>query len=152
VDGDSAKKPKGYYRKRKTQLWWMFSAYAVEANSMKNFGEVIAEARKRRGLTLKAVAARVLKDDGTPMSPPYLNDIELGHKGPPSDAMIRQLATVLRLELDVLRFYANRVYEKPKGADPEPGQIVAAYRAFRRELDKKRTKKPLTKPLGRRGD
>jgi len=118
---------------------------------MRTFGEVLAEARKRRGLTLKAVAARVLKDDGTPMSQPYLNDIELGHKGPPSDAMIRQLARVLGVEVEVLRFYANRVYEKPKGADPEPGQIVAAYRAFRRELDKKRPKKPITKPPGRRG-
>ena len=113
---------------------------------MKNFGEVLAEARKRRGLTLKAVAARFLKDDGTPMSQPYLNDIELGHKGPPSDAMIRQFARVLGVEVEVLRFYANRVYEKPKGVDPEPGQIVAAYRAFRRELDKKRAKKPITPP------
>lgn len=118
---------------------------------MKTFGEVLAEARKRRGLTLKSVAARVLKDDGTPMSQPYLNDIELGHKGPPADAMIRQLARVLGVEVEVLRYYANRVYEKPKGADPEPGQIVAAYRAFRRELDKKRPKKPITKPPGRRG-
>jgi transcriptional regulator with XRE-family HTH domain len=78
---------------------------------MKSFGEVIAEARKRRSLTLKAVAARVLKDDGKPMSQPYLNDIELGHRGPPSDGMIRQLARVLGVELDVLRFYANRVCE-----------------------------------------
>ena len=78
---------------------------------MKTLGEVLAEARKRRGLILKAVAARVLKDDGKPMSQPYLNDIELGHRGPPSDGMIRQLARVLGVELDVLRFYANRVYE-----------------------------------------
>jgi cytoskeletal protein RodZ len=47
---------------------------------MKTLGEVLAEARKRRGLILKAVAARVLNDDGKPMSQPYLNDIELGHK------------------------------------------------------------------------
>ena len=126
--------------------------HAVAAASMKTFGEVLAEARKRRGLTLKAVAARVLKDDGMPMSQPYLNDIELGHKGPPSDAMIRQLARILRVELDVLRFYANRVYEKPKGADPEPEQIVAAYRAFRRELDNKSVKKPITKPRDKPGD
>jgi len=119
---------------------------------MKPFGEVLAEARKRRGLTLKAVAARVLKDDGTPMSQPYLNDIELGHKGPPSEGMIRQLAKVLGVEVEVLRFYANRVYERPKGADPAPGQIVAAYRAFRRELEKSPPRKPIAKPRGRRGD
>jgi transcriptional regulator with XRE-family HTH domain len=124
--------------------------HAVIAGAMKTFGEVLAEARKQRGLTLKAVAARVMKDDGVPMSAPYLNDIELGHKGPPSDAMLRQLATVLRIEIEVLRFYANRVYEKPKGADPEPKQIVAAYQAFRREIEKKRSRKPLTKPVGRR--
>jgi transcriptional regulator with XRE-family HTH domain len=126
-------------------------SHAVTAGRMKTFGEVLAAARKRRGLTLKAVAARVLKDDGTPMSQPYLNDIELGHKGPPSDGMIRQLARVLGVEIEVLRFYANRVYEKPKGADPEPGQIVAAYRAFRRELDKKPAKQPTAKPSSRRG-
>jgi transcriptional regulator with XRE-family HTH domain len=119
---------------------------------MRTFGEVLAQARKRRGLTLKAVAARVLKDDGTPMSTPYLNDIELGHKGPPSDAMIRQFATILRIEIEVLRFYANRVYDRAKGSDPEPGQIVAAYRAFRRELDKKPAKKSVTKPGSKRGD
>jgi transcriptional regulator with XRE-family HTH domain len=109
---------------------------------MKTFGEVLAAARKRRGLTLKAVAARVLKDDGTPMSQPYLNDIELGHKGPPSDGMIRQLARVLGVEIEVLRFYANRVYEKPKGADPEPGQIVAAYRAFGASSIRSRPRNP----------
>jgi transcriptional regulator with XRE-family HTH domain len=124
---------------------------AVAAVSMKTFGEVLAEARKRRGLTLKAVAARVLKDDGKPMSQPYLNDIELGHKGPPADAMLRQLARILGVEIEVLRFYANRVYEKPKGADPAPDQIVAAYRAFRRELDKKPGQTPVTKPGSKRG-
>jgi transcriptional regulator with XRE-family HTH domain len=109
---------------------------------MKSFGEVLAEARKRRGLTLKSVAVRVLKDDATPMRrQPYLNDIELDHKGPPSDATIRQLAKILGVEAEVLRFYANRPYAGPKGTDPEPGQIVAAYRAFRRELERKPPKK-----------
>ena len=124
---------------------------AAAAASMKTFGEVLAAARKWRGLTLKAVAARVLKDDGKPMSQAYLNDIELGHKGPPADAMLRQLARILGVEIEVLRFYANRVYEKPKGADPAPDQIVAAYRAFRRELDKKQGETPVTKPGSKRG-
>jgi transcriptional regulator with XRE-family HTH domain len=52
------------------------------------------------------------------MSQPYLNDIELGHKGPPSDGMIRQLAKILGLEIEVLRFYANRVYENPRAQTP----------------------------------
>ena len=123
---------------------------AVIAGRMKTFGEVLAEARKQRGLTLMAAAARVKKDDGIPMSAPYLNDIELGHKGPPSDAMLRQLARVLRIEIEVLRFYANRVYEKPKGPDPDPRRIVAAYRAFRREIEKQSARKLPTKPAGKR--
>jgi transcriptional regulator with XRE-family HTH domain len=75
--------------------WYGIEGNAVTAGRMKTLEEVLAEARKRRGLILKAVAARVLKDDGKPMGQPYLNDIELGHKGPPSDGMIRQLARVL---------------------------------------------------------
>jgi hypothetical protein len=37
--------------------------HAVVAGSMKRFGEVLAEAYIKRGLTLKAVAARVVMDD-----------------------------------------------------------------------------------------
>jgi hypothetical protein len=67
-------------------------------------GEVLAPASKRRGLTLKAVAARVSKGRWHTDECTYLNDIELGHKGPPSDAMIRGLATALRTGIEVLLF------------------------------------------------
>jgi transcriptional regulator with XRE-family HTH domain len=118
---------------------------------MKSFGEVLVEARKRKGLTLKTVAGQVLKDDGKPMSLVYLSDIELGHKGPPSSAMIRQFAEILGIKVEVLRFYANRVYENPPASDPEPRQVVAAYRAFQRVLDKKLGKRREKKSKGRRG-
>jgi transcriptional regulator with XRE-family HTH domain len=118
---------------------------------MKSFGEVLVEARKRKGLTLKTVAAQVLKDDGKPMSSVYLNDIELGHKGPPSSAMIRQFAEILGIKVEVLRFYANRVYENPPASDPEPRQIVSAYRVFRRALEKSLGGKRQKKSKGRGG-
>jgi hypothetical protein len=50
------------------------------------FGEVLVEARKRKGLTLKLVAGRVLKDDGQAIGLVYLSDIELRREGPRSGA------------------------------------------------------------------
>jgi hypothetical protein len=60
-------------------------------------------------------------------------------RGPPAPEFVTQLAEVLRVPLEVLQFYAGRL---PPGAqqerrDPSHEQIVAAYRAFRRELHKK---------------
>ena len=51
-----------------------------------------------------------------------------------------QLAKVLEVPLEVLQFYAGRLQAETKGerVDPSHERIVAAYRAFRRELEKKR--------------
>ena len=43
------------------------------------FGRAIATARKEKGLSQKDLAALILKEDGTAISPQYLNDIE--HNG-----------------------------------------------------------------------
>ncbi len=110
------------------------------APGMKTFGEVIAELRKERGLTQKALAAQVKKKDGTAIGLAYINDIEHDRRGPPAPDFVAQLAAVLGVPLDVLQFYAGRLpAEAPKERrDPSHEQIVAAYRAFRRELQKKR--------------
>lgn len=63
--------------------------------------------------------------------------------------MIRQLAAVLRLELDVLRFYANRVYEKPKVTDPDPGQKRCGLSRLSARARQEAAKKPLAKPGSR---
>ena len=110
------------------------------APSMKTFGEVIAELRKERGLTQKALAAQVKKKDGTAIGLAYINDIEHDRRGPPAPDFVAQLAAVLGVPLDVLQFYAGRLpADAPKERrDPSHEQIVAAYRAFRKELQKKR--------------
>ena len=107
---------------------------------MKTFGEVISELRKERGLTQKALAAQVKKKDGTAIGLAYINDIEHDRRGPPAPDFVAQLATVLEVPLEDLQFYAGRLPAEPKGErqDPSHDRIVAAYRAFRRELDKKR--------------
>jgi transcriptional regulator with XRE-family HTH domain len=107
---------------------------------MKTFGEVISELRKERGLTQKALAAQVKKKDGTAIGLAYINDIEHDRRGPPAPDFVAQLAAVLGIPLDVLQFYAGRLPAEAsrERRDPSHEQIVAAYRAFRKELHKKR--------------
>jgi transcriptional regulator with XRE-family HTH domain len=105
---------------------------------MKTFGEVIAEHRKERGLTQKALAAQVKKKDGNAIGLAYINDIEHDRRGPPAPDFVEQLAAVLGVPQEVLRYYAGRLPPEEEKGDPSHQQIVAAYRAFRKELNKKR--------------
>ena len=105
---------------------------------MKTFGQLISELRKERGLTQKALAAQVKKKDGIAIGIAYINDIEHDRRNPPSPDFLAQLATVLGVPLEVLQYYAGRLPSDKKPGDPSHRQIVAAYRAFRREIDKRR--------------
>jgi transcriptional regulator with XRE-family HTH domain len=105
---------------------------------MKTFGELIAELRKERGLTQKALASQVKKKDGTAIGLAYINDIEHDRRNPPSPDFVAQLAAVLGVPVEVLQYYAGRLPLDEKPGDPSHQQIVAAYRAFRKEIDKKR--------------
>jgi len=64
-------------------------------------GDAINQARRVRKLTLRQLADQVTKDDGTPISPQYLNDIELHHRVP-TPHVLRELARVLELDADML--------------------------------------------------
>ena len=103
---------------------------------MKRFGEVVAETRRARGLTQKALAARLKKKDGATIGLAYINDIEHNRRNPPAPHFVAQLAEVLGVPHDVLRFYAHRLDEKVlrEHGDPSPERIVAAYAAFKQEL------------------
>jgi transcriptional regulator with XRE-family HTH domain len=107
---------------------------------MKTFGQVISELRQERGLTQKALAAQLKKKDGTAIGLAYINDIEHDRRGPPALEFVTQLADVLGVPLEVLQFYAGRLPAdaRQEKRDPSHEQIVAAYRAFRQELQKKR--------------
>ena len=103
---------------------------------MKTFGEIIAEARKGRGLTQRALAAQLTKQDGATLCLAYINDIEHNRRNPPVAHFVGQLAAVLGVPHEVLRFYARRLDEEllvGLGDPPHP-RIVAAYAAFKREL------------------
>jgi transcriptional regulator with XRE-family HTH domain len=101
---------------------------------MESFGGALATARKAAGLSQKEVADTVLKDDGTSISPQYLNDLEHNRRNPPSEHLTRQLAGVLGLSLDYLSFLAGQLPDDFRGAAASPEQVDRAFVAFRRAL------------------
>ncbi len=97
-------------------------------------GHVISTARARVGLTQKDLARRILKEDGQPISPPYLNDIERDRRNAPSVRLLAQFAAALDLSAEYLYFLAG-VYPPditPGAATPEG--VEAAWQAFRAAL------------------
>ena len=94
-------------------------------------GEAINQARRARRLTLRQLAEQVTKDDGTPISPQYLNDIELHHRVP-TPHILREFARVLELDDDTLLALAGAadvvVHEY---VTSHPEQTEAVIRLFR---------------------
>jgi transcriptional regulator with XRE-family HTH domain len=101
---------------------------------MKTFGQVITEARKRAGLTQKEVAEQLHREDGRKVLPPFLNDLEHDRRYPPENAVIEQLAGILKISSDVLYFYAKRL-PSDVARDADDTQVQEAYQAFRKALD-----------------
>jgi len=100
------------------------------------FGQVITAARKEKGLRLKDCAALILKEDGSPISLQYLNDIENGRRNPPSNSIVEQLAKVLAIPVEVLYFYAGRFpTERITQNRLNVDQIVEAYQACAEKLN-----------------
>jgi transcriptional regulator with XRE-family HTH domain len=94
-------------------------------------GAVIHQARRSRKLTLRQLANQVTKDDGTPISPQYLNDIELHHRVP-IPHVLRELARVLELEYDDLLASAGLVDEVVRQyLEEHPHQTEALIKLFR---------------------
>ena len=98
------------------------------------FGKIILKARKKKGLILRECAALILKEDNTPITLQYLNELENDRKTP-SEHIIKQLSVVLDIPVEYLYVYAEMF---PKGirkqADQE--QIVAAFKAFVKSISK----------------
>ena len=101
---------------------------------MTSFGRHIAAARKDRGLSQKDLAASIHKEDGTPISPQYLNDIERDRRNPPSEHFLIQFASQLDIDADYLFYLADRWPEDVHDRTVSPEQFEAAFRAFRRTL------------------
>jgi transcriptional regulator with XRE-family HTH domain len=108
---------------------------------MASFGDYIAARRKALKLTQKDVASHLKKEDGIPISLSYFHDIEAGKRNPPNDQLIEQLAAILGVPAELLYFQAERMPADFKREGIPEERILAAYEAFRRELDAAEGKK-----------
>jgi transcriptional regulator with XRE-family HTH domain len=98
------------------------------------FGETISNARKIANLSQRELAARVRKEDGSAISPQYLNDIERNRRNPPPDHLIEQFADILSIPGDVLYHQAGEVPRDLRESDADQERVVEAWTAFRRAL------------------
>ncbi len=98
------------------------------------FGRAISGARKARALSQKELAALIKREDGEPISPQYLNDIEHDRRSPSSDPMVQQFAKVLNLDTDYLYYLAGKIPSDLVSKNLSPERVQAAMVAFRREL------------------
>jgi transcriptional regulator with XRE-family HTH domain len=94
-------------------------------------GDVINQARRARRWSLRQLAAQVHKEDGTQISPQYLNDIELNRRIP-APHVLRELAQVLELDTDHLLMLAGGGEAVVRGYfEAHPEQKEEVVRLFR---------------------
>ncbi len=102
------------------------------------FGDYIAKRRKELGLSQKELAQRVLKEDGDPISPQYLNDIERNRRNPPSGDLLHRLAEQIGMSPEYLGFLAGEleIPEDLQNQNPSQERVEAAFRAFRKAIER----------------
>lgn len=97
------------------------------------FGSFILRTRKEKGISQKDLALRVLREeDGKPISPQYLNDIERDRRNPTSDHLIKQFASVLDLPAEYLFYLAGTFPQEVRTAGARPEDVVQFFNAFRK--------------------
>lgn len=107
-----------------------------------SFGSVISSARKEQKLSQKELAEKILKEDGQPITPQYLNDIEHDRRSPSSDYLVRQFAKALRhteVSVDLLTALAGVLTEEDRKLvqKAKPEHVQEAFHVFRQTLRKK---------------
>lgn len=86
-------------------------------------------------LSQKELAARIMKEeDGTAISPQYLNDIEHDRRSPTSDHLIRQFAEVLNIDEGVLFLLAGKIPDDLRSQVNDPAKAAEAFVNFRRAI------------------
>ncbi len=102
------------------------------------FGKAVSEARKKKGLSQKQLTEKIIREDGEPISPQYLNDIEHDRRSPSSDHMVGQFADVLDLKADYLHYLNGRFPETERKGKLSPKDFDKAIVAFRSKTSGKR--------------
>lgn len=96
------------------------------------FGQCISNARKAKGWSQKDLASKIIREDGSPISPQYLNDIEHDRRSPTSDHMVNQFVDVLGIDTNWLYYLAGRFPDyirERKYTRQELNELMTAFRA-----------------------
>ncbi|MBN8991357.1 MAG: helix-turn-helix transcriptional regulator [Rhizobiales bacterium] len=103
---------------------------------LSSFGRTISSARKAIGLSQKELAAKIKKEDGEPITPQYLNDIEHDRRSPQSDHLVSEFAKVLKIDTYSLYAAAGMLPEQDRKLlkKASPAEAKDAFVAFRRKL------------------
>lgn len=101
---------------------------------MYTVGKTITRARTELGISQKELAQRVTKEDGSSISPQYLNDIERDRRNPPAGNLLDRFAEELGVSHDYLHFLARRLPGDIVAGYHEPEQVQLAFRELRRKL------------------
>lgn len=104
---------------------------------LSSFGRAITAARKAKEMSQKELAAKITKEDGSPITPQYLNDIEHDRRTPSSDHIVKQFAKVLGIEPTVLYGVLGMLPEEDRRLVHRatgPKQIEDAFVAFRQMI------------------
>ena len=107
------------------------------------FGKAVSEARKKQQLSQKQLAALIIKEDRSPISPQYLNDIERDRRNPPGEYLIGQFAKVLNVPEEYFYFLANTI--PPKYRDVSMNNPLRAREAFQAFARSYKTRKAVKK-------
>jgi transcriptional regulator with XRE-family HTH domain len=103
-----------------------------------SFGRYISQERRAKGLSQKQLAEQILREEGGPISPQYLNDIEHDRRSPSSDHIVNEFARVLNLSANYLFYLAGRVPAAARRRDATPGEVDRWVQAFRRSSSGKK--------------
>jgi transcriptional regulator with XRE-family HTH domain len=100
---------------------------------MQSLGQLIAQARKRRQLSQKELASRIQREDGKPISPQYLNDIERDRRTP-GEYVLEELAKELGLDssLDWMYYLIGKWPDDLKELSMDADTFTNKMRVFRR--------------------
>lgn len=99
------------------------------------FGQAISKARKAVGLSQKELAAKVVKEDGSPsISPQYLKDIEHGRRSPTSDHLILLFASLLNDSEDYPFVLAGKIPDDLRSTATDKKRIVKGFANLRKSL------------------
>jgi transcriptional regulator with XRE-family HTH domain len=102
---------------------------------MKTFGTIISDARKAIGMSQRELATKIKKEDGSAISPQYLNDVEHDRRNPPSEHIIAQMAGLLDISKDLLCAAAGTLPDDlRKLAATNPDKFEKAFLAFRKSV------------------